>query len=390
MTKRAAAGLVEPGWEAVRDAFQAAVADDTETGAGLSIRWKGELVVDLAAGIAQPESARSWEAGTPSVIFSCTKGIMSILLARLVQEGRLDYGARVADYWPEFAENGKADVLVADAVAHRAGLSAPTRAWALADVLDWDRATGLLAAQAPLWSPGRAWSYHAITHGWLTGELVRRITGLMPGEYLEQLITGPLQLDAWIGLPGPRVGAVADMAVGRTLADLSAQQRADAESGVSVWPYRALTLGGALPVELVGPGIGFNRADVQRAQIPGAGGISTAHALATIWSTAVTETRGLRVLDRATAEQAIAVRSEGAPHFPVPGPWPRWGMGFQIDSAARRYLGPSSFGHDGAGGQVAFGDLESEIGFAFLTNRMEAGDGRATGIIDAVRSVLAG
>ena len=111
--------------------------------------------------------------------------------------------------------------------------------------------------------------------------------------------------------------------------------------------------------------------------------------LATIWSAVVTDTDGVRLLDDSTIAAAAAVQSHGAPFFPSPAPWPRWGRGFQLDSDARHYLGESSIGHDGAGGQVAFADVENRIGFAFLTNRMEAIDDRATRIIDAVHRVLA-
>ena len=377
-------GQVADGFGAVHDAFRSVVHADTTTGAALSIWRHGQLVVDLAGGIAQPRSERRWTLETPSVIFSCTKGLMSILLARLVQEGRLDYDAPVAQYWPEYASAGKERTRVSAALSHRAGLSAPRTDWTLQDILEWPRATSLLAQEQPLFEPGSAWSYHAITHGWLTGELVRRATGLMPGRYFAAAVTEPLGARAWLGLPDTEQDVVTHMQVGETLADLVSEQRAAYESGASVWPYRAMTLGGALPLELVGDDQGFNRADVRAAQIPGAGAVSTANSLAKIWSAVVVETEGVRLLQDEALDRAVQVQSEGPPYFATPGPWPRWGMGFQLDSEARRYLGPSSLGHDGAGGQVAFADRDSEIGFAFLTNRMEAVDDRANRIIEAL------
>lgn len=379
---------VAEGFGVVHDAFRSAIVDDTTSGAALSIWRDGELVVDLAGGIAQPRSAQPWTLDTPSVIFSCTKGLMSILLARLVQEGRLDYDARVSDYWPEYAVNGKESTRVSAAASHRAGLSAPRTDWTSADILDWNRATTLLADETPLFEPGASWSYHAITHGWLTGELVHRISGMMPGEFFARVVTEPLGAHAWIGLPSEEQSRVAHLEVGRSLAELVSGQRAAYEAGTSIWPYRAMTLGGALPPELVGDDEGFNRADVRAAQIPGAGGVSTAHALAKIWSAVVARTGGVRLLDDEVLTRATEVQSEGAPFFTVPGPWPRWAMGFQLDSEARRYLGASSLGHDGAGGQVAFADRDAKIGFAFLTNRMEAVDERATRIVAALQTVL--
>jgi CubicO group peptidase (beta-lactamase class C family) len=381
-------GTVAERFEPVRTAFQEAVASDVGTGAALSIRQHGEVVVDLWGGVADGRTGREWTGDTPSVVFSCTKGLMSILLARLAQEGRLDYEAPVIDYWPEYAAGGKEATLVKQAISHQAGLSAPRVDWTRQDVLEWDRAVALLAAEEPLWSPGTAWSYHALTHGWLTGELVRRVTGLLPGDYLRQLVTGPLGLDAWVGLPAAVHDRVAHMVIGPTLEALHAAQAEQTRLVETDWPSRAMTLGGALPNELVGDDDGFNRADVQAAQIPGAGGISTARALATIWSSVVTETEGLRLLDDVTIRQSTRVQTSGAPFFPAPGPWPRWAMGFQLDSDARHYLGADSFGHDGAGGQVAFADRRHRLGFAFLTNRMEADDPRATRIVAALDNVL--
>jgi CubicO group peptidase (beta-lactamase class C family) len=111
--------------------------------------------------------------------------------------------------------------------------------------------------------------------------------------------------------------------------------------------------------------------------------------LATIWSATITEEAGVRLLEPGTVRRAVAVETEGKPLFDAPPPWPRWGMGFQLDSAARRYITAAGFGHDGAGGQVAFADPEAGVGFAFLTNQMEAADDdRATSVIDALRTVV--
>lgn len=382
-------GSVAAGFEPVLEAFRLSADGDAATGAALSIRHRGEVVVDLWTGVADSRTGREWTGDTPSVIFSCTKGVMSILLARLVQEGRLDYEARVTDYWPEYAAAGKSATLVRQAISHQAGLSAPRVDWSRDDILHWGRAVALLETQEPLWEPGSAWNYHAITHGWLTGELVHRATGLLPSDYLAQLVTAPLAVDAWVGLPEALHPDVAHMVVGSTLRELTLRQAHEARLVDVDWPGRAMTLGGALPPELVGDDDGFNRADVQAAEIPGAGGIASARALAAIWSATVHTTNGHRLLDDPTLELATRVQSEGAPYFGAPAPWPRWGMGFQLDSEARRYLGPESFGHDGAGGQVAFADRRHEIGFAYLTNRMEADDPRGTAIVTSLRQVLA-
>ncbi len=384
-------GTVANGYEPVRDAFEAAFEGKPTMGGALAIRRDGDVVVDLWGGVADERDRRAWEADTPSVIFSCTKGLVSILAARLVQDGLLHYDAKVSTYWPEFAASGKADVRVRDLLSHRSGVSAPREALTLDDVLDWDRVVARLAAQEPLWEPGTGYAYHAITHGWLAGEVIRRVTGVSVGQYFDQLVVGPLGADAWIGLPAGRHPSVAHLQVGSTLTELVAQQAAARPAGVIDWSDQAMTLGGAFTPELVTVGGGFNDPRVQAAQIPGAGGIASARALATIWSATVVETNGVRLLEDSTIAEATVPQSEGAPVWDVPGPWPRWGMGFQLDSEARRYLGDSGFGHDGAGGQVAFADQDARVGFAFLTNQMEAiDDVRATRIVDALREVLRG
>ncbi|CAN5233848.1 serine hydrolase domain-containing protein [soil metagenome] len=379
----------ESGFEAVRDAFASAFAGKPDMGAALSVRHRGRTVVDLWGGIADERTPAPWQEHTPSVIFSCTKGLSALMAARLVQEGRLDYEARVTEYWPEFGAAGKGDVRVKDLLSHRSGLSAPRIPLTADDVLDWDRVVAALAAQEPLWEPGTGYAYHAITHGWLVGEVIRRVTGLSVGQYFEQLVSGPLHAEAWIGLPAGVHDRVAHMQVGPTLTQLNRQLAEARTPGQTDWSNEAMTLGGAFTPELITVDGGFNSPAVQSAEIPGAGGIATARSLATIWSATVTETEGVRLLDGPTIAEATRVQTEGAPVWDVPGPWPRWGMGFQLDSEARRYLGGSGFGHDGAGGQCAFADPEYGVGFAFLTNQMEAIDDlRATRIVDSLREVL--
>jgi CubicO group peptidase (beta-lactamase class C family) len=383
------AGRVAEGFEPVARAFEAAFEGRPGMGAALAVLRRGELVVDLHGGSADRRGRVPWTDRTLSVIFSCTKGLLSILVARLVQEGRLDYAAPAIRYWPEFARAGKAELTVGDLLAHRAGLSAPREDLTVDDIVDWDRVAGILAAQEPLWAPGAGWAYHAITHGWLGGELVRRVTGRSVGAGFRETIAEPLGVDLWIGLPDDQDHRVATMWSGPSLDELTALQRSERGLAGHEWLWRAMTLGGALPPELVGDGAGFNDPRIRRAEIPGAGGIGDARALAAVWSATVTPTHGVRLLDDATLDLALAPRSSGAPVFDAPPPWPRWGAGFQLDSEARHYLSGSSFGHDGAGGQVAFADREHEIGFAFLTNQMEAKDDRGTRIVDALRECLA-
>lgn len=379
-------GTIAPGFEAVGAAFAAAFEGHSTMGAGLHIRLEGEPVVDLWGGVADERNGRRWTADTPSVVFSCTKGLMSILAARLVQEGRLAYQLPASRYWPEFAAEGKSEATVTDLLSHRAGLSGPRQDLSFEDLLDWDRMVGILANQYPLWCPGTAYAYHAITHGWLVGELVRRVTGQSPGHYFRSLITEPLGVEAWVGLPASEAERPAHLQVAPSITALWADE---AKKPGPNWPYRAMTMGGALPADLVTSDGGFNDPRLQAAEVPGAGGIATARALGTIWSATVTPTEGVRLLEPEVVSMATRTQSAGAPYFTAEPPFSRWGMGFQLDSEARRYLGEGSFGHDGAGGQVGFADPGSRVGFGFVTNwMMGPEDKRATTIIDALRQAL--
>ncbi|HWI31990.1 MAG TPA: serine hydrolase domain-containing protein [Microbacterium sp.] len=383
------AGAVAPGFERVAQAFDRIIADRPRAGAAVAIRLNGEPVVDLWGGLADGPGGRQWQADTPSVIFSGTKGVMAILAAQLVEKGMLDYESPVADYWPEFAQNGKAHVRISDILSHRAGL--PTLAEDLSpeDIQDWELVTSRLAAEQPLWEPGTAHAYHPITHGWLIGEVLRRITGLGPGDLLTRELTEPLSVEAWIGVPESVRARVAYLTMEPPTPELVRSFEEARPGPAPSWVQRTATLGGALPPALIGETSGFNDPAIRAAQIPGAGGIATAPAMAAIWSSTVVATNGFRSLEDSTRARATLVQSEGPSVDAAPPPYARWAMGFQLDSPARRYLTASSFGHDGAGGQVMFADPGLKVGFAFLTNLMlPLGDARATSLIDALRACL--
>ena len=205
-------GAVAPGFEAVHDAFAANFAEHGEIGAACCVYRDGEPVVDVWGGLADRDDARSWARDTVVIVFSCTKGVTAVAANQLIERGLLDPDAPVAEYWPEFAQEGKGTIPVAWVLSHRAGLAAiDDPDLTLDDVAAWDPVIDAIAAQAPNWEPGTAHGYHARTYGWMTGELIRRVTGLMPGTYVAQEIAGPLGLDFVIGVPEswePRVATL--------------------------------------------------------------------------------------------------------------------------------------------------------------------------------------
>ncbi|AXE55234.1 serine hydrolase domain-containing protein [Aurantimicrobium sp. MWH-Uga1] len=388
-------GYVAPGFERVADVFGSTL-HDQYSGAALAVRVDGHIVIDLWGGVADKRDGRVWEASTPSTIFSCTKGLVSILAAHLVSEGRLDYDAQVTTYWPEFGVAGKEHTLIRHLLSHRAGLSAPRRDLTFEDVINWETMVRVLQEQEPIWTPGAGWGYHALTHGWLNGEVIRRITGVNVGDYFQEVLAKPLGAEAWIGLPADHIGTPAHLQVlipeneptvvpSPTVGGPVSDQFTDQQ-----WMDRAMTLGGALSGLVSSDKPDFNDPRIQMAQIPGGGGIATARALASIWSSTVVETDGLRLLNDDVIAAATTVQSEGPAVFSseIP-PHPRWGVGFMLNSERRTFLTPKSFGHDGAGGQVGFADPINRVGFGYITNRMElTDDHRAPKLIDALKKVI--
>lgn len=380
-------GTAAPGFERVADAFAAAAS--ASGGSALAVRVAGRTVVDLWQGVADEHPARRWQANTPAVIFSGTKGLVAILVARLVEAGELELDRSAATYWPEFAAGGKGAITVREILSHRAGLAALREDVDLATALNWSAITERLAAEEPLWKPGSAYGYHALTYGWLAGELIRRVTGASIGARFGSEIADPLSADAWIGIPAEREAEVARLIPGLSLQEPPPGGIPELDPEDARWIGRAMTLGTAFPAELVVPGAGFDDPRVHRAEVPGAGGIATARALAAIWSSTITETDGVRLLGDDVVVDMTRVQSEGAPVWWIPGPYPRWGTGFMIPSDRRPFLSPESFGHDGAGGQVIFADRRHGVGFAYVTNRIEVhSDDRGDSIVRALHDAL--
>jgi CubicO group peptidase (beta-lactamase class C family) len=376
-------GSVAAGFEPLVETFAKTLALSHEHGGALNIRVAGNVVADLWGGKASAE--QSWQQDTPTVIFSCTKGLVAILIGELVREGRLDLDAPASSYWPEFAARGKGFIPVRWLLSHRAGLPATRRDLQLADIVNWDRMVQVLAAEEPLLPPGKGHIYHALTYGWLAGEIIRRVTGMGVEEFFAQRVVRPLQVEAWIGVPKAELPRVAQLYTVPVEPEAS-RPPADPEDAVLL--ERSMTLG-ALPVEVADPNAGFNSDEIRQAVIPGAGGVATAQALATIWSAAVSDAESIRLLNDEVIADMCREQSGGEPALSVPGPWSNWGTGFMLTSERRPFLTADSFGHDGLGGQVAFADPHYEVGFAYVTNDLqEFYDPRGVVLVQALQRLL--
>lgn len=348
--------VVAPGLESVAAAFFATLPDGRRTGAALSVWLDGDEVISLATGMADPSTDRRFTRDTLVPLASVTKGLASLLVAGLVERGTLpSLDTRVDEVWPEFAAHGKGRVSIGDVLAHRAGVSAPRDDLTEAQIFDSLALADVLAAQEPLWTPGKGHQYHTFTHGALTAKLIAIGSGHSAGSLLVQEAAHPLGADAWIGLPA---------AQDARLAPLVMSSEVDAsDADLHPWVARAADLGSGVDIlDLVYTETG------RRAELPGVNGIGTASGVAKIWSAAVVETDGVRLLTEEAAQQLRAPRSTGRPVFGGPPPYQHWGAGVMIPSHWEWYLTGDSFGHDGAHGQVAFADPHHRVGFAYLSN----------------------
>src|SRR5260221_11320738 len=204
MTRPAIEGFAAPGFDAARDAFAenfAREGDYREVGASFAAFHRGRCVVDLWGGIADPARNRPWTRDTLANVWSSTKGIVAVAVALCVERGLVRYSDSVAQVWPEFGQDGKSDITLAQVMSHQAGLPGFAEPTTVEDQLDWDACCTRLALQAPAWAAGTATSYHAMTFGWLAGEVVRRVTGASVGTFIQAPLSNPLGADFYIGLP---------------------------------------------------------------------------------------------------------------------------------------------------------------------------------------------
>jgi CubicO group peptidase (beta-lactamase class C family) len=369
-------GFCPPEFEAVRTAFAANFAENRELGARFALAIDGEIAIDLMGGWADRAMTEPFGPDTLTPLFSTTKAVASLMVARLVGQGRLSYQTPVSDLWPEFAAGGKGAITVEQALSHQAGLCGLEEPMTPADWFDWDGVCDRLAAMTPLWPPGRASGYHPVTFGYLAGEIFRRVDGRTLGAALREDVAAPLGLDLWIGLPDSEHGRCAQVRRPPAMPDLGEISTAKRLAFFSKWSS---------------PG-GVDEATWRRAEIPSANGHATAPALARLMAILANDGMldGAKVMAPGLAAEAgrerIAGRDLVLPYDMS------WGAGF-IRNIGLGIYGPGrhSFGHSGWGGSCAFADPERGISGAYVMNRQSAeliADFRARRLIEAAYSGL--
>ena len=369
-------GYYPPQFEGLKAVFAKNFEDGEELGARFTFVVEGEVAADLWAGSADRKGTVPFDDRTLTPVFSTTKALASLLIARLVEAGKLSYGQAVSDIWPEFGQAGKEAITVEQVLSHQAGLPGFLEPMEPSAWFDWDGICARLAAMAPMWPPGTASGYHAVTVGYLAGEIFRRVDGRTMGTALREDIAGPLDLDLFIGLPDSEHGRVAELKRPPAMPDF----------GAPTDPIRAAFL---LPWSSPG---GRSSADWRRMEIPSANGHATAQALARLFGALATdgELEGRHILSPATRDLATAERIAGQDKvlpFKV-----SWGAGF-LRNPPNHFYGPtdSAFGHSGWGGACAFADPERGVGGAYVMNRQGVdlmGDPRSLRLIAAAYAAL--
>ncbi|GCB52372.1 serine hydrolase domain-containing protein [Streptomyces sp. NL15-2K] len=379
-------GHCDERFTAVRTAFEENFRDRGELGAAVTVTVDGETVTDLWGGWADPARTRPWERDTLVNVWSTSKGPVALCAHILADRGLLDFDAPVAAYWPEFAAAGKEKVLVRHLLSHRSGLAGLREGHTLAQLCDWELTTKRLAATEPWWEPGTRSGYHALTYGFLVGEVVRRVSGLLPGAFLEREVTGPLGIDFRIGLPEQEAGRAAEL-VHPPAASSSEQAAIFAQ------------LAPAALAALGNPAVGAAQANTpewRAAEIPAANGHGTARAVAALYGIFAGQGSydGHRVL---TPEAAERVREgQGSCRDLVLGAGfegeTEVGLGLWLSGPNNSYgPNPRAFGHDGFGGSCGLADPEAGVSMGYVMNRMGphiADDPRKMALVDALYGVL--
>ncbi|WP_374579692.1 serine hydrolase domain-containing protein [Phenylobacterium sp.] len=369
-------GVCPDRFAGVREAFAANFESGQELGARFCLVEAGEVAVDLWAGFADRQRTRPFDEHTLTAVFSTTKAVASLLIARLVDAGKLDYGQRVAEVWPQFGQAGKQDVTVEQVMSHQAGLSGFPDEMDPALWFDWDAVCAKLAAMAPLWPPGGASGYHPITFGYLAGEIFRRVDGRTMGTALREDLAGPFDLDLWIGLPDAEHGRVADLQRPSGLPDFGEINAATKAAFLTPWSS---------------PG-GRGQAEWRRIEIPSANGHATAPALARLMGALANDgwLDGETILSPALIAEASRERIRGQ-DLVLPFVM-SWGAGFMRNSAVKVWgPGEATFGHSGWGGSCAFADPQTRLAGAYVMNKQSTdliGDARARRLIEAAYAAL--
>ena len=378
-------GIVRPGYERVAAEFQENFRHRGDSsGAAFTAVVQGETVVDLYGGWANGGKSIPWHTDTIVGIFSGTKGFVAICLLLLLERGQLELERPVSAYWPEFAAQGKERTLVKHLVSHQAGLPGLMTAVTPEAATDHVRMAALLATQEPICEPGTQLHYHALTFGWLCGELIRRVDGRSVGQMFAQDVAQRLGLDAWIGLPADQEPRVALLVRGPGFGAPKPGGATTDRLAWSIWDNPPRFSSDPLPA---------NCRYWRAAEVPASNGVASARAVARLYSCLANggEIEGVRLLLPQTIASATRCLARGVEPFLKRDM--AYGVGFQLQTESALFGKPLiAFGHDGAGGSMHGAWPALKVGFAYVTNTLietEGRDPRSTALLDTLHDCLA-
>lgn len=359
------------GFESVREAFAENFARRRELGAACCVYHRGEKVVDLWGGVRNEATQEPWEQDTMVLVHSATKGVAAMTVALAQSRGWLDYEAPVCRYWPEFAQQGKDRITIRQLLAHQAGLFAFDEPVDKAVFGDFDRLAVVLARQKPAWEPGTRQAYHALTLGFYESELLRRVDPRHRslGQFFQDEIASPLGLDFYIRLPE----SIPDTRLAVLEAPSPIERLLGFPIGVTLAAFtrrsvlhRSLISNPAAPLPL-----DERRIYARNLEVPSGGGVGTARALARAYGAFSAGGQELGLSPKTLeALAAPAVPSQHGFYDECMKGDAQFSLGFMKPSSTWPFGSPASFGSPGAGGSLGYGDPQTEIGYAYVTNRM--------------------
>jgi len=371
-------GDVAPGFEGVRDAFANNFASAGDVGASFAVWKDGEYLVDIWGGHADAAKTKDWQRDTLPNVWSTTKAVAAFCLAMLVERGQLSYDDKITKHWPEFGAQGKGQLTVGQVLSHQSGVSTVREPLTLEDLYDHDAMASRMAAAEPLWEAGTRSGYHALTHAFTTGELVKRITGKTIGQFFRDEVAGPWDIDFHIGLPESEDSRAAEMI---------AAEKAQALDANTLNDVQKLTFANPAP-SATAPNTRAWRA----AELSSAGGRGSASALAKLFGAVATDgtLNDTKLISAETREKLSAEQlfnEDLVLGMPV-----SWGAGVLRNLGGLLY-GPNeaSIGHSGWGGSFVLADPTAGVGIAYVMNQMGpdlAGDPRAMGLLAASYEAL--
>ena len=378
-------GYCASRFQPVLDVFVENFRQRDEIGASACVTFEGETVLDVWGGLAEPATRSSWTEDTVSLVFSSTKGIMALVANMLIDRGLLDPFQPVAEIWPEFACNGKETATVRMMLDHSVGVPALRTPVKPDGYYDWDYMCDLVAAEPAFWVPGSMQGYHGVTIAWTAGELIRRVTGKSVGANIQELLSEPLGLDLWCGLPEEIEPRIAPMILHVPTEDevpgamfQTAMEDPDSIPGLFL-PNDGGWMSGLTVAN------DSNRAKVDErashaAEIPAANGITNARGLAGAYRPFAlggsADGRKFVGPDTLVGMEEISGRSNFNQPFLTGA---AWSLGFMksMDNRRQPFAGPDSliigrraFGHAGAGGSIGFADAEAGMSFGYTMNKM--------------------